>query len=32
MATSLLELPEARGGDGEIPTTADMEQKSGMLG
>ena len=32
VATSLLELPGARGGDGETATAADVEQDLGMPG
>ena len=32
VATSLLELPGARGGDGETPTVADVEQESRYAG
>ena len=32
VATSLLELPGARGGDGETPTFADVEQESRYAG
>ena len=31
VATSLLDLPRARGADGEPPSAADVEQEFGLL-